>query len=334
MMASILQPTVGDITSFGLDQNNELYITSFNGNIYRFTPTQTLIAPTSLDGSASITLGIPPIIVVDLTWDDNSSAEDGFVIERKTENGGFEILDSVVANEESYTDWNLADSVTYTYRIAAFNTNNFSAYSNEFTVTTPVRIAAPTNLVATANSPNQVTVTWQDNDLQEDGYKIERKTGLGGIYSIIDSVSTNITLYIDSNVNPNTIYYYRAFAYIAYVNSFYSNEDSANTAAPINARNDLIPGEYFISQNYPNPFNPSTVIKYSIPEESNLRITIYNSLGKEIGILVDDTLQTGFYSEEWNADGFSSGVYYAKMNAESLVSDKIFTNVIKMLFLK
>ena len=63
-------------------------------------------------------------------------------------------------------------------------------------------------------------------------------------------------------------------------------------------------------------------------------MTIYNSLGKEIGILVDDTLQAGFYEEQWNADGFSSGVYYVKMNAESLDSDKRFTNVIKMLFLK
>ncbi len=330
----LLLTAIGDITSFGIDQNNELYITSFNGNIYRFTPTNTLNAPTNLDGAASITLGVPPIIVVDLIWNDNSTTEDGFVIERKTENGGFEIIDSVSADEEAYTDWALADSVTYTYRVAAFNTNNFSAYSNEFTVTTPVRIAAPTNLVATANSPNQVTVTWQDNDLQEEGYKIERKTELGGTYSIIDSVGANITLYTDNSVSPNTIYYYRAFAYIAYVNSFYSNEDSANTALPTNAGNDLIPGEYFISQNYPNPFNPSTVIKYNIPEESNLRITVYNSLGEEIASLVNDTLQAGFYEEEWNADGFSSGVYYLKMNAESLVSDKRFTNVIKMLFLK
>jgi len=202
-----------------------------------------------------------------------------------------------------------------------------------------VRIAAPTNLVATANSTSQVTVTWQDNDMQEittllEGYKIERKTGMGGIYSIIDSVGANVTLYTDNSVIPNNIYYYRAFAYIVNVNSFYSNEDSANTSQPTTVRNDLIPGEYYISQNYPNPFNPSTVIKYSIPEESNLRMTIYNSLGKEIGILVDDTLQAGFYEEQWNADGFSSGVYYIKMNAESLDSDKRFTNVIKMLFLK
>jgi len=250
------------------------------------------------------------------------------------ENGGFEVIDSVSANQKSYTDWDLADSITYIYRVAAFNSSNFSTYSNEFTVTTPVRIAAPTNLVATANSTTQVIVTWQDNEFQEDGYKIERKTGLAGTYSIIDSVSTNVTLYVDNSVSPSNIYYYRAFAYILNVNSFYSNEDSANTSSPTSIGNDVLPNEYFISQNYPNPFNPSTVIKYSLPEESNVRIIIYNSLGKEIGILADDTLQAGNYEKLWNADVFSSGVYYVKMNAESLDSEKKFTNVIKMLFIK
>jgi glucose/arabinose dehydrogenase len=95
-----------------------------------------------------------------------------------------------------------------------------------------------------------------------------------------------------------------------------------------------IPTEFKLFQNYPNPFNPSTLIKYNLPEESSLRITIYNSLGEEMGILIDDTLQAGIYEEVWNADGFPSGVYYVKINAESLVSNKNFTNVIKMLFIK
>ena len=329
-----LLTAVGDITSFGIDQNDELYITSFNGNIYRFTPTGILNAPTNLDGFASITLGVPPIIVVDLNWIDNSNNEDGFVLERKIANGSFEVIDSVSANEEAYRDRDLADSATYTYRIAAFNSSNFSAYSNEFVVITPVRLTAPTNLVATTNNTTQVAVTWQDNEFQEDGYKIERKTGFAGTYSIIDSVSTNVTLYNDNSVSPNNIYYYRAFAYLVNVNSFYSNEDSANTSSPNNVGNLPLPGEYFISQNYPNPFNPSTVIKYSLPEESSVKITIYNSLGKEIGILAEDTLQAGHYEKVWNANYFSSGIYFVGIKAESVISDRKFTNVIKMLFLK
>ena len=94
------------------------------------------------------------------------------------------------------------------------------------------------------------------------------------------------------------------------------------------------PTGYFLEQNYPNPFNPSTIIRYSIPEESNVKISIYNSLGKEIDTIANGIKQRGFYEKTWNAEGLSSGVYYAKMNAQSTSSDKIYSNVIKMLFLK
>ena len=94
------------------------------------------------------------------------------------------------------------------------------------------------------------------------------------------------------------------------------------------------PTGYFLEQNYPNPFNPSTIIRYSVPEESNVKISIYNSLGKEVDTIANGIKQRGFYERTWNAAGLSSGVYYVKMNAQSISSDKIYSNVIKMLFLK
>ncbi len=119
-----------------------------------------------------------------------------------------------------------------------------------------------------------------------------------------------------------------------YITSFNGNIYRFVPAVTSSDDESYIPTEFKLFQNYPNPFNPSTVIKYTLPEESSLKIAIYNSLGEEMGILVDDTLQAGIYEEVWNADGFPSGVYYVKINAESLVSNKNFTNVIKMLFLK
>ncbi len=97
---------------------------------------------------------------------------------------------------------------------------------------------------------------------------------------------------------------------------------------------DLNPTEYFIEQNYPNPFNPSTVIRYNIPEESNVSIKVFDSLGKEIDTIARGIQQKGIYQRSWNASGFSTGVYYVKINAESLSSDKTFNDVIKMLYLK
>jgi len=122
-----------------------------------------------------------------------------------------------------------------------------------------------------------------------------------------------------------------------YITTFNGNDGKIYRFVPkVTSTDDesYVPEAFKLYQNYPNPFNPSTVIKYNLPEESSLKIAIYNSLGEEMGILVDDTLQAGIYEEVWNADGFPSGVYYVKINAKSLVSNKNFTNVIKMLFLK
>ncbi len=92
--------------------------------------------------------------------------------------------------------------------------------------------------------------------------------------------------------------------------------------------------EYSLEQNYPNPFNPSTIIKYNLPEDSEVTIRIYDALGKEIDSITTGFQQKGSYQKTWSAEGFASGVYYVKMNAQSLSSDKTFSNVIKMLYVK
>ena len=92
--------------------------------------------------------------------------------------------------------------------------------------------------------------------------------------------------------------------------------------------------DYRLEQNYPNPFNPSTVIRYSLPEDSEVSIKIYDNLGKEVDSIVIASQQKGSHQRTWNAEGFSTGVYYVKMTAKSLGSDKTFSSVIKMLYLK
>lgn len=88
------------------------------------------------------------------------------------------------------------------------------------------------------------------------------------------------------------------------------------------------PIEYRLAQNYPNPFNPSTTIKFSIPENSNVKVVIYNSLGMEVAILVDDNLSSGSYQYKWNASSFASGIYLYKLETNN------FVDVRKMILIK
>lgn len=81
-----------------------------------------------------------------------------------------------------------------------------------------------------------------------------------------------------------------------------------------------IPVSFALEQNYPNPFNPSTVIKFQVPENSHITIKAYDVLGKEVAVLVNEELNSGYYSVEFNALGLSSGVYYYTLKADNFYS--------------
>jgi len=87
-------------------------------------------------------------------------------------------------------------------------------------------------------------------------------------------------------------------------------------------------GSFKLLQNYPNPFNPTTHFDYEIPVMAEVRILIYNLLGQKVETLVSKRQQAGRYSIEWDASGFSSGVYYC------MLSSGDFQYIRKMILLK
>lgn len=77
-----------------------------------------------------------------------------------------------------------------------------------------------------------------------------------------------------------------------------------------------LPKFFSLSQNYPNPFNPVTNIKFDIPKSSLVKITVYDQLGREVATLVNEQMQAGSYSVDWDASNFSSGVYFYRIETE------------------
>ncbi|NOX64231.1 MAG: T9SS type A sorting domain-containing protein [Chlorobi bacterium] len=94
------------------------------------------------------------------------------------------------------------------------------------------------------------------------------------------------------------------------------------------------PLTFALDQNYPNPFNPSTTIRYSIPNESDVSLTVFNSIGAKVAELYKGTQTAGNFEINWNASDFSSGVYFLRMNAISLKNSKNFTDIKKLILLK
>ena len=83
-----------------------------------------------------------------------------------------------------------------------------------------------------------------------------------------------------------------------------------------------IPTEYALQQNYPNPFNPSTTIKYELPKSSMVRLSVYDMLGREVSVLVNEGKNAGSYEVKFSAAGLSSGVYCYRLQAGDFVQTK------------
>ncbi len=83
-----------------------------------------------------------------------------------------------------------------------------------------------------------------------------------------------------------------------------------------------IPNTFRLYQNYPNPFNPVTKIKYGLPKNGYVKLSVYDELGKEVAVLVDGYRQANTYEAEFNATNLPSGAYYYKLEAEGFSDTK------------
>jgi len=83
-----------------------------------------------------------------------------------------------------------------------------------------------------------------------------------------------------------------------------------------------IPASYELYQNYPNPFNPSTVIKFALPQDSKVTLTVFNILGEKIGELINQEMKAGYRQIEFDASHFASGVYLYSITAGSFIETK------------
>jgi hypothetical protein len=92
----------------------------------------------------------------------------------------------------------------------------------------------------------------------------------------------------------------------------------------VKADHNTIPDGYVLEQNYPNPFNPSTSIKFGIPEGSNVTLKIFNSLGEEVAELLNEYMDAGTYTYNFDASKLPSGIYvYTLQTGEQLISKKM-----------
>ncbi len=86
--------------------------------------------------------------------------------------------------------------------------------------------------------------------------------------------------------------------------------------------------KFKLYQNHPNPFNPSTVVSFSLPEISHVKLTIYNAIGQEVAKLVDKEMEAGFHNVTFNGSNLSTGLYIYRLETPN------YSKIMKMMLIK
>jgi hypothetical protein len=259
---------------------------------------------------------IPDPLSVQLNWSDNSSNEDGFIIERESLGPeAFVIVDTVSANTTSYTDTTVT-YLTYIYRLTAFNAFGQSAYSDTAQVVVPVELTSFT----ASSTDGGVLLEWTTaTEINNLGFEIQRNLSNGwetiGFVEGRGTTSkiTNYTFFNDlSEFNSSEKIQYRLKQIDLNGVFSYSNIVEVDFALE----------NYSLSQNYPNPFNPSTIISFTLTRSSFVTLMIYNILGNEVTTLVNKVITGGNHEVKFDATGLPSGVYFYSLTAGGFVETK------------
>ena len=103
---------------------------------------------------------------------------------------------------------------------------------------------------------------------------------------------------------------------------FPKNEDPVSNEI---VKGEGVPSEFVLNQNYPNPFNPSTNISFSLPKASKVQLKVYDLLGREVKVLLNERLSSGTYNFTFDANDLSSGVYLYQIKTDAGVLSKKMT---------
>jgi hypothetical protein len=192
-------------------------------------PPQPPAAPSGLTATANSSSQIT------VMWSDNSSNETGFSLERATDSSFTQNLtaQTLAQDTTSNTTTGLNPSTTYYFRIRATNAAGSSGYSNTVNATTQTASLppnAPTNLIVTANSSSQITVTWTDNATNETSYSLDRATDSNFTQNLVTQTLTqDTTSSVATGLSAATTYYFRVKAVNPAGSSNYSNTGNAAT---------------------------------------------------------------------------------------------------------
>ncbi len=223
----------------------------------------------------------------------------------------------------SLTFSNIEPGQTYYWRVKAFGVVGESEFSDTFVFTSGIPVA--TTLISPPHTSKDVSLTptfiWSAMD-KATSYHLQVATTVQfNASSIIFDKTVVDTFYtMTTQLSTNKFYYWRVSSKNSLGESGWSDQFGFKTSTTTDIKEvNLIPKETRLLQNFPNPFNPSTVISYHLAEQCNVRLKVYDLLGREVALLVNSNQPAGIYNFELDARelGLTSGIYLYQLITDS-----------------
>ncbi len=207
---------------------------------------------------------------------------------------------------------------TYYWHILGENAGGIGSYSStrNFTTAFPLVPLPLTPSGGTANVSLNPTFTWSKADSATQ-YRFQLSKGVSFSPPLVmDTIIDGTTFNETDSLKSVTIYDWRVSAGNNYGFSNFSNYINFRTTnITIVAGPEGVPTEFALYQNYPNPFNPTTTIRFAIPSNERVSLTVYDVLGRTVGTLVDEQLASGNYNAVFDGSILPSGVYFCRLIA-------------------
>lgn len=163
---------------------------------------------------------------------------------------------------------------------------------------------------------NGINISWTTESEQNNlGFKLTRSVN-GGVFETIGFINGKGTTSERQSYSYNDRLRVTDHGLRVEYKLFQVDQDGTVRSA---GRAEVMPDEnsvFVLGTNYPNPFNPETVIPVTLSKEADVRLTVFNTLGQKLAVLLDGKLSAGFYPVTWNSD-FSSGLYWVVLEVRN-----------------
>jgi len=338
--------TTNSFIATGLQNNTTYYwrVLAYNiGGSSSFSTVQsfTTILPVPAAPTASLPVsgqtGVP--LLATLVWRNVQYAE-RYHLQIATSNSfASPSIDEFVADTTTTLTTALKAGTLYYWHVATVDTGGQGQYSAPKYFTTIAMPAVPVLVspaTGSSGQPTTLTFSWNASTAAT-SYKLQISTN-AFFNTVFISDTTYLTSKQISGLAVSTKYYWRvsatnaagASAYTATWN-FTTGTSSGDVLSKDNGKSlskDMallvLPKENKLGQNYPNPFNPSTNIDFALDKPANVSLSVYNVLGQKVATIVNQFMQAGYYTYQFNASKLASGIYFYRIEAGDFVSLKKF----------